>query len=260
MGVAGAIAGAAVVGAGATLVGSANSASAAKSAAAQQSAAATQASQATQAQYNQTRADLSPYQNVGVNALGTLESTLGLGGGGPNLLQQNGISGLTFQPTQAQLEATPGYQFDLSQGLQSVQNSNAASGRGISGAAMKGAASYATGLANNTLTTQQGIFQNNLQNVLGPLSNLSNLGENAAAQVGQQGLTAAQNSGNYQVGAANAGAAGTIGAANAQNAGLSAAGGAPLNYMMYNQLLGNSGQTAQATADQTASTPWAVNA
>lgn len=56
--------------------------------------------------------------------------------------------------TQAELEQTPGYQFARSQGLQSVQNSAAARGLGVSGAAMKGAATFATGLADNTYQAQ----------------------------------------------------------------------------------------------------------
>src|SRR6185312_11573121 len=72
------------------------------------------------------------------------------------------VPSLTFAPTQAQLEATPGYQFIKGQGLQSVANSNAAAGRGISGAALKGAAEFATGLAGTTLDQQQRIFQANL--------------------------------------------------------------------------------------------------
>jgi hypothetical protein len=60
---------------------------------------------------------------------------------------QNGIS-------QQVLDNTPGYQFTLGQGLESTQNSAAARGLANSGAALKGAASYATGLANDTYQSQ----------------------------------------------------------------------------------------------------------
>ena len=151
------------------LIGSAISSGAATSAANTQATAANNATQASINEANQTRADLSPYNKAGETSTSALLASLGLGGSGINLLQRNGIKGLTFQPTESQLASTPGYQFDLAQGLQSVQNSNAANGLGVSGAALKGAANYATGLANNTLTTQQGIFQQNLENVLSPL-------------------------------------------------------------------------------------------
>src|SRR6185312_15943154 len=160
---------------------------------------------------------------------------------GANPLAAYGLSGLTFQPTMAQLEATPGYQFDRAQGLLGVANSNAAQGLGISGAALKGAAQYATGLANNTLTTQQGIFQQNLGNVLNPLMSLSSLGENAGAQTGSLGVQGVSNANNALIGGANASAAGTVGSANALANGLGSLGSSPLNYMMYQQLLGGGG-------------------
>jgi hypothetical protein len=180
----------------------------------------------------------------GVNAGQTPTATsapVASSGSASNPLAAYGLSGLTFQPTQAQLEQTPGYQFDLAQGLQGVANSNAAQGRGISGAALKGAASYATGLANNTLTTQQGIFQQNLGNVINPLEWMANLGQNSAATTGQQGIAAVGNANNALIGGANASAAGQVGAANALAGGLSSLGGAPTNYLLYNQLLNNSG-------------------
>lgn len=52
---------------------------------------------------------------------------------------------------------------------------------------MKGAADYATGLANNTLTTQQQIFSANQQNAYNKLMGGAQLGENAAAQSGTIG-------------------------------------------------------------------------
>lgn len=237
MGAAAAIAGIGAVG---SIAGSLMSSSAAGDAADTQAAAADRASQAAQAQSAQTRADLSPYRDAGNRGLDALLASLGLGGPGINLLKQSGISGLTFQPTQAQLEATPGYQFTKAQGLQSVANSNAAAGRGISGAALKGAAAYAAGLADNTLKTQQGIVQSNLGNVLNPLANLVNLGQTAATQTGQQGLQATANSNALQVGGANAQAAGTVGGANAIAGGLSGLSSQGMNYLLYSKLLGPS--------------------
>jgi hypothetical protein len=164
-------------------------------------------------------------------------------GSGGNPLAAYGLKGLTFQPTQAELEATPGFQFNLNQGRMAVANSNAAQGRGISGAALKGAANYATGLANNTLTTQQGIFQQNLGNVLNPLMSLSGMGQNAAAVTGSQGLQAVGNANNALVGGANAQAAGMVGGANALSSGLSGVGSSAMNYALYKQLTSNSGGT-----------------
>ena len=156
--------------------------------------------------------------------------------GQQNPLTAAGLSGLTFQPTQASLEATPGYQFDLSQGLRGVENSAAAQGRGLSGAALKGAAGFATGLANNTLTTQQGIFQQNLMNVLNPLMALSSQGENAAAQTGTLGNQAISGAAGSITGAGNALAAGQVGSANALAGGLSGLGNSASNFLLFNAL------------------------
>jgi hypothetical protein len=232
------------VGAAAGLAGSLISSNASTSAANTQAQASNTASQNQLNEFNQTKATLAPYVKAGTSANAALLASLGLGGSGTNILAANGINGLTFQPTQAQLEATPGYKFDLNQGEQGVAASNAAAGRGVSGAALGGAAAYATGLANNTLTTQQGIFQQNLGNVLDPLASEANLGENAAATTGAQGVAATQAANSDLIGGANAQAAGTVGSANALTSGLSAAGGTPLNYLLYNQLLGSSGATA----------------
>lgn len=208
----------------------------AKSAADTQAQAAQQASAQSLAQYQQTRSDLAPYRDVGQTGSNALLEALGLpGGSGPNLLSANGINSLAFQPTQAQLASTPGYQFDLAQGLNGVSNSSAAKGQGISGAALKGAANYATGLANNTLGTQQGIFQANLNNVLSPLTGLTGLGEGAAAQTGQQGLTATQNANQALIGGANAQASGIVGQGNAITNAFNGAGSSLLS----NSLLGN---------------------
>jgi len=207
-----------------------------------QSAAKTQANAATQASNNalaagkQAQADLAPYAAVGQPAAATLSQITSNPAAG---LAPYGLSGLTFQPTQAQLAATPGYQFDLNQGLQSTQNANAAQGLGVSGAALKGAASYATGLANNTLTTQQGIFQQNLNNVLNPLQFNANMGENAAAGQGNYGMQATANANQYATAGSAATAAGTMGSAKALNSGLQAVGNAPLNYLLYSNLLGS---------------------
>jgi hypothetical protein len=165
--------------------------------------------------------------------------------GQQNPLTAAGLSGLTFQPTQAQLEATPGYQFDLSQGLRGVENSAAAQGRGLSGAALKGAAGFATGLANNTLTTQQGIFQQNLQNVLNPLMALSSQGENAAAQTGTLGNQAISGAAGSITGAGNALAAGQVGSAGALSGALGGLGNSATNFLLFNALNNGSlgGQT-----------------
>lgn len=194
---------AAVIG-GASLAGAAISGSAAQSAAKTQAGAETNAANIMEQQYQQTRSDLLPYNTAGQGANAQITA----------------MNPFNFAPTQAQLEATPGYQFNLSQGLKATQNSAASRGLGVSGAAEKGAASYASGLADTTYQNQFGNALNTYNTDLSKLQNQANLGENAAAQTGAFGTQTAANIGSTAVGAANASAAGTVGTANAITGGL----------------------------------------
>ena len=175
--VAAAIVGSAVVGVAGTSIASSNAAGA-------QSKAAQNATNTEQAMYNQTRSDLAPYNQQGLQAYGTLNQLLGVGGSGNSSQMQDTLNNL------------PGYQFTLNQGLKSTQNSYAARGLADSGGALKGAANYATGLANS----QYGNYVNQLQASAG-------LGENAAAQTGNYGTQTAAQIGSNQIGAGNASAA-----------------------------------------------------
>lgn len=185
--VATAVIGAGVLGAGATIYGANKAADA-------QTAAANQASALQQQQYQTTRSDLAPYRQLGQTGSDQLTSRL---------------SELTspIVMDQATLEKTPGYQFNLTQGQRAVTNSAAARGLGSSGAALKGAATFATGLADSTYQNQ---FQNavtNQTNAYNRLKGLVDTGESAAAVTGSLGEKAAYNSGTAIVGAGNAQAA-----------------------------------------------------
>jgi hypothetical protein len=171
-------------------------------------------------------------------------SSLGNLTANPNSIFQQQFN---FNPTQEQLEQTPGYQFTLQQGMKNTNNALAAKGLNLSGAQSKGLADYTTGLASNTyqqqfsnalqqFATNYGIKSDQYNRLLGLLG----LGENAAAGVGNAGLQTASNAGNMLMSGANAAAAGQIGAANALSGGLSSLGGNALLYSMMNQG-GNSG-------------------
>lgn len=210
MGVGAAIAGGVAA---AGLAGSMIQADAASGAADTQAAAADRASQLAMQQYQTTRNDLGVYRDKGDMAVRRLGSFLDR-------------SDPYNEVYQLMLENQPGYQFALQQGLKSTQNAAAARGQGMSGAAMRGAAQFATGLANQTAQ----------QNLLQPLQFLAGLGQNAAAQTGQFGAQAAANAGQFGVGGANAQAAGQIAQGNAFGNALT---GLPGNLLGANQLLGN---------------------
>jgi hypothetical protein len=191
--------------------------------------------------YQQTRSDLSPYNTMGQNALQDAYALAKTGpyGGGPNYLDM-AYQHLPGQMTQAELEATPGYQWNLAQGLKSTQSAAAARGLGVSGAALKGAATFATGLADSTYQNQfanaQQRFadyvnlnvgqQGNLKNEFDRYNALATLGENAAAQTGAVGQKTALAEGSFLNQAGQYQASGMINATNALSGGVN-------NYLAY---------------------------
>jgi len=237
LGVAGSIA----VGTAAAGLGSAAMNSMAQGSAARKQVGAENAATALQQQMYQANVGrMQPWVDNGQQNMGMLASQM------PNLTAK-------FNPTQAQLEQTPGYQFALSQGMQATQNGQAAQGLGNSGAAMKGAEQYAQGLAS---TTYQQQFQNYLgqnQQIYNMLNGQSALGENAAAQVGTNAAQMAGGMATTQVGAGNAAAAGIMGQNNAMNGMLGGAGSNLQSGLMTGNTLagliqGASGGTGAAAA------------
>jgi len=218
--VATAIVGAGVLGAGASIYG-------ANKAAEAQTSAANTAANTSLNMYNTTRSDLSPYRDIGGVASGQLTSRL---------------SDLTspIVMDQATLEKTPGYQFNLTQGQKAVQNSAAARGLGTSGAALKGAATFATGLADSTYQNQFNNAVTNQTNAYNRLKALVDTGENASAQTGSAGTAAANTAAGAQIGAGNAQAA----AANATGTSLSNLANNIGGYAAYKGLYGSSGNSS----------------
>lgn len=190
--VAAAVIGAAVVSAGAGAISSSNAADA-------QTQAANQANQTQLEMYNRTRQDLLPYNTGGQADFARLNKLIN----SPAYI--NGP-----QMTESALRATPGYQFNLNQGLKSVQNSAAARGLGVSGAALKGASQYATGLADSTYQNQFNNAVTNQTNAYNRLLGGATIGENAAAQTGAFGTQTASSIGQNTIGAGNARAASDI--------------------------------------------------
>jgi len=131
MGVAAAIAGAAVIG-GVTSVISGNKAANAQKYAADQSAA------VQQRIFDQQRADNAPWRNVGQSALYRLAGLSGLSKTG---------KGDAGTPDYSAFTSSPGYQFRLDEGMKAIERSAAARGGLRSGATMKSLNNYAQGEA-----------------------------------------------------------------------------------------------------------------
>lgn len=194
----------ALLGAGANALGS-------YFASANQASAANNSTAAQLAMFGQTQSNLLPFIQAGQGATGALAAGTGLNTSNPF------ASPLLAPPTanlnEAALSQTPGYQFNLRQGLESTQNSFASKGLGSSGAAMKGAADYAVGLADNTYQNQFNNAVTNQTNQFNRLMALSNQGQSSAANQGTIGTQVGANIGNNIVGAANAGSAAIMNAA-----------------------------------------------
>lgn len=199
---------------------------------------------------SQALSNLSPYLQAGSQATGTLSQMLATPG-------QGLLTPWTQQftaPTAEQAAQTPGYQFQLQQGENALQNSAAAQGGLLSGGTLAGLNNYAQGVAstnyqntfNNALTQYQQAYQSFLNNQNNTYSRLAGLSG--------QGLSAAGNAGNIitgiggdiaslygQQGAARA--AGTIGSANALGGILPGMSNSLLQYGLLSQLNGAGGGT-----------------
>ena len=242
--------------AGGSILSSSNNASAAKQAASEQSASSAAALNQQAQQFAYSQGQELPYiqngdnaQTVQNNLIGTYGSTVT-----PYFNQLANLgNGATAQATLAQ---TPGYTFTLNQGLAATQNAAAARGLGVSGAALKGAASYATGLADNIYQQQYSDASNNLTQAQNSFSGLNNalageaaLGGNVSVSAGSQGQAATTNSTNLLTGQGNSNAASTLAGANALAAGTTGVTnsltGALANPAVTNYLAGLAGNGSQ---------------
>ncbi len=148
----------------------------------------------------------------------------------------------TFNPTQAQLDAVPGYQYQLQTGGQAIRNASTPGVGALSGPALKELMSFNQGLAGTNYGNYFNQFQTQQNNIFNRLSSIATMGQNAAANLGTAGTQLGTGIAQAQAGAGASQAAGQVGVANS-------IGGAavPLGYLMSGQ---NSGGTSGTT------TPW----
>lgn len=190
---------------------------------------------------------LEPFRQLGVGAVPQLQALTGTNPGGNPL-----TAALTKPFNPSDLTNTPGYKFTLQQGLQGTENGYASQGLARSGAALKGAATFATGLADTTYNQQLTNYLTQNRQIYDMLSGQVSTGENAAAGAGNLGVGAASASNNFLTSGAAATAGGIVGGANSlSGAGNSLGQNALLfNILNQNQTLTNSlaranGGTAQ---------------
>lgn len=137
--------------------------------------------------YGQQQQNLNPYLQAGQQGLSSLSAAFAPGGS---------LTDQFHAPTAEEAEATPGYQFQMAEGLKALQRSAAAQGSLQGGGTLKALTQYGQGLAStnyqNTYNNAFNTFQTNHQNTLQGLMALTGVGQNANAQFN----SAAQNYGN----------------------------------------------------------------
>lgn len=208
---------------GGSLVGGYMSSQAASSAASDQENASNNATQAQENMYNQTVANEQPYMTAGSSAMSSLTGQL------PSLTTP--INNSNWEQYM-----DPSYSFQLQQGQQALQNSQAAGDGAMSGAAMKGLIGYNQNMAQTGYQNAFQDYQTQNQNIYNRLAGVAQLGQNAASNTGMTGAGMAGGIANTITGTGNAEAAGAIGSANAYTG---AANNLSSMYMMNNMTGGN---------------------
>jgi hypothetical protein len=227
--------------------------------------------------WSQEQQNASPYLSAGSTSLGNLMTALSNGTFGAGSNASAPTFNQTFTaPTQAEAQATPGYQFTAQQGSKGVLEGAAAAGGAISGGTLKALDTYNTGLANSTYNdvfnrslaaynTGLSAYQANLQGYQANLQNQAQqynqmlapvqLGENAATNLNNQGQAVATNTGNLMTGIGNAQASGTVGSSNALTGGITGATNSLLQGALLNQILGKIGNSSGVNIGATGSAP-----
>lgn len=240
------VAGAAVLGAGASIYEGNKGDAAASSAAGKSASAERYAANLQNQQYKQTRQDQMPWLNTGKAALSKLAFLTGVGPSGQQTWGQlkakltpqfSSYAGPQTTPTvdtaglnaavekaygaqkinplygsllhnfsTADFQQDPGYQYRLQQGMNGINNSFAARGGLLSGAAVKAAMRENQGFASNELQNAYNRYNTNQSNEYNRLASLANVGQTASNTLGQAGSAYANNIGNLAMGnAANQG-------------------------------------------------------
>ena len=225
---------------GGNIVGGYISSQGAQNAANTQAGAAEQAQQISKNEFNLIRKQEAPFLQGGYSSLGRLEELLGIGGVGKGTAAYGSLNKPFTIADWKRL--SPAYRFQQQQGMQGVLNGDEASIGSLSGAAQKDLIGYNQNLANTSFNNAFNMYQTQQGNIYNRLSGLMNLGQNAAANRGNQGT---QLAGQQAQSATNIGTALGAGQGGAANAWAGAAGNlAYLPYLFQGQGGGGAAGTA----------------
>jgi len=237
-------------------------------------------------QWQTTQANEAPYLAAGGQGLNALQYGLGIGGqaNGSGVGQGSLLTpyGQTFQaPTGLTQQNDPGYQERLQLGTDALQKSAAARGSVLTGGTAKALDSYAQDYASNeygnvynralnTFDTNYNAYNTNQANQYNRLASLAGAGQATAANLAQQGQSAANTNSNIDLttGAQqgqdiqNAGAAtasGYVGQANAINGGINSVTGGLSNLAILQSLSKSGyGGNSEPLANSLSKSPWST--
>jgi hypothetical protein len=189
---------------------------ASKKAAEQQAAAIREASAIQERMFQQQRADLAPYRDIGYQSLKDITA------------QKPYLTG-RFEDYRSEY-LDPSMAFRLGIGEQTTQRAANVGGGAISGNTLRALQDYSQGLASTEYSNAFNRFQTERGNIYNTLANIAGMGQNAVNTGVQAGQATAQSLGQLAVGGGQAQAAGTIGAANAIAGGIGGVGNAAQMY------------------------------
>lgn len=206
--------------AGSSLVSGVLGSSSAKKAAAQQAAAIREAAQIQERMYQQQRADLEPYRNVGYTALGDITQRM------PLFTSQ-------FGEDQFSQYLDPSVEFRRKLGEQTTARMLNVGSGALSGNTLRGLEEFGQNLASTEYGNAFNRFQTERSNIYNTLANIAGMGQNAVNTGVQAGQQTAGNLGQLAVGQGQVQAAGTVGSANALGGAIQGMG----NMYYLNQLM-----------------------
>lgn len=234
------IATAALIGAGASLLGGAMQSSAAQKAADTQASAANKATKLQREMWLKQLELQKPFYEAGLTGQEALLNYLGLGGD-PNAPGY----GAGMRPFDASMMyEDPGYGFRLSEGLKALDRTAAARGGLQSGTALKAAARYGQDYASNEYNNAFNRYWNQRNQILNPYQSLLGQAQTSAQNIGGAAQNYATRAGDSIMQGANARASGYVGGANALNSALTGTANQYMNYNMMNQFLNSPYGTA----------------
>jgi hypothetical protein len=165
--------------------------------------------------FNKLQANQQPYMDAGGKSLNAAMYGLGAGGDPGTTGVTQGQFSKGFSPTDFTNNLDPGYKFQLDTGGQAIRNADTPTQGALSGSSLKDLMSFNSGLASTGYQNAFNRFNTTQNNIFGRLSGIAGLGQNAAANTGNNGTTLGTGIAQSQAAQGAATAGGQVGVANA---------------------------------------------